>query len=69
MRYQAALRPDGNDYLTGSSARTALDGRATLVPVDHSACHQANLGTTLPPSAIAGAPYDEHQMRVLDSER
>jgi len=29
----------------------------------------ARIEASLPPSAVAGTRYDEHQMRVLDSER
>jgi len=28
-----------------------------------------HIEAALPPSAVAGTRYDEHQMRVLDSER
>jgi aryl-alcohol dehydrogenase-like predicted oxidoreductase len=38
--------------------------QVTLAPAD-----LARIESALPPSAVAGTRYDEHQMRVLDSER
>jgi aryl-alcohol dehydrogenase-like predicted oxidoreductase len=38
--------------------------RVTLTPADIAAIEEA-----IPPAAVSGTRYDEHQMRILDSER
>jgi len=55
--------------LIGARRRTQLTEslgalRITLTPTDIDRIEAA-----LPASAVAGTRYDEHQMRVLDSER
>jgi aryl-alcohol dehydrogenase-like predicted oxidoreductase len=55
--------------LIGARTRTQLAEslgalQVTLTPADVS-----RIETALPPTAVAGTRYDEHQMRVLDSER
>jgi hypothetical protein len=37
--------------------------------VQLSAADLAHIEEAIPPSAIAGTRYDEHQMKILDSER
>jgi aryl-alcohol dehydrogenase-like predicted oxidoreductase len=55
--------------LIGARTRTQLAEslgalQVTLTPADID-----RIETALPPTAVAGTRYDEHQMRVLDSER
>jgi aryl-alcohol dehydrogenase-like predicted oxidoreductase len=55
--------------LVGSRTRAQLQDslgalKVTLTPADLAHIEQA-----IPPSAVAGTRYDEHQMKILDSER
>jgi len=42
---------------------------ASCTGLELSAADVARLEETVPASAVAGTRYDEHQMRILDSER
>jgi len=53
----------------GARTRAQLAESLGALEVELSAAELASLEQTVPPSAIAGTRYDEHQMRALDSER
>ncbi len=53
----------------GSRTRTQLAGALAALEVTLSARDLADLEQAVPASAVVGTRYDEHQMRVLDSER
>lgn len=55
--------------LVGARTRTQLAESLGALSVTLTAEDLARLETAIPPSAVAGTRYDEHQMRVLDSER
>ena len=49
--------------------RTQLAESLGALQVALSTADVERIEATLPPTAVAGTRYDEHQMRVLDSER
>ena len=55
--------------LVGARTRVQLAESLRAVQVMLSPEELASIEALLPPSAVAGTRYDEHQMRVLDSER
>lgn len=55
--------------LVGARTRTQLAESLGALQIALSAADVARIEATLPPTAVAGTRYDEHQMRVLDSER
>ena len=55
--------------LIGARTRTQLAESLGALQITLSAADVARIEAALPPSAVAGTRYDEHQMRVLDSER
>ena len=55
--------------LVGARTRVQLAESLRAVHVTLSPEELASIEALLPPSAVAGTRYDEHQMRVLDSER
>ena len=55
--------------LVGARTRTQLAESLGALQVTVTAADVERIEASLPPTAVAGARYDEHQMRVLDSER
>jgi aryl-alcohol dehydrogenase-like predicted oxidoreductase len=55
--------------LAGARTRTQLAESLGAIEVWLTAADVERIGAALPPAAVAGTRYDEHQMRVLDSER
>jgi aryl-alcohol dehydrogenase-like predicted oxidoreductase len=55
--------------LIGARTRTQLAEALGALPITLSPAEMARIESALPPDAVAGTRYDEHQMRVLDSER
>jgi len=55
--------------LVGARTRVQLAESLRAAQVTLSDEEMARIEASLPPSAVAGTRYDEHQMRVLDSER
>jgi aryl-alcohol dehydrogenase-like predicted oxidoreductase len=55
--------------LIGARTRRQLTESLGALPVTLSSAEMAQIEAALPPAAIAGIRCDEHQMRVLDSER
>jgi aryl-alcohol dehydrogenase-like predicted oxidoreductase len=55
--------------LVGARTRTQLAESLGALQVTLTAADVERIEAALPPSAVAGTRYDEHQMRVLDSER
>ena len=55
--------------VVGARTRAQLTESLAALQVALSADDVARIEATLPPTAVAGSRYDEHQMRVLDSER
>ena len=55
--------------LVGARTRSQLDESLGALSVDLSPADLARLEAAVPASAVAGTRYDQHQMRVLDSER
>ena len=55
--------------LVGARTRAQLAESLAALEVGLSAADVARIEEAVPPSAVAGTRYDEHQMRVLDSER
>jgi aryl-alcohol dehydrogenase-like predicted oxidoreductase len=55
--------------VVGARTRTQLAESLAALDVRLSAEDVARLDTAVLPSAVVGTRYDEHQMRVLDSER
>jgi aryl-alcohol dehydrogenase-like predicted oxidoreductase len=55
--------------LIGARTRAQLAESLGALDVDLSAAEIARVEEMVPASAVAGTRYDEHQMRVLDSER
>jgi aryl-alcohol dehydrogenase-like predicted oxidoreductase len=55
--------------LIGARTRTQLTESLGALQVTLSPEDVARIEAALPPSAVAGTRYDQHQMRVLDSER
>ena len=55
--------------LTGARTRSQLTESLGALQITLTAADVARIEAALPPTAVAGTRYDEHQMRVLDSER
>lgn len=55
--------------LVGARTRPQLEDSLGALSVDLSPADVARLEAALPAGAVAGTRYDEHQMRMLDSER
>ena len=55
--------------LIGARTRIQLAESLGALQIALSPAEMQSIESTLPPSAVAGTRYDEHQMRVLDSER
>jgi aryl-alcohol dehydrogenase-like predicted oxidoreductase len=55
--------------LVGARTRKQLEESLGALDVSLSAEDVARLEAAVPASAVAGTRYDEHQMRILDSER
>jgi aryl-alcohol dehydrogenase-like predicted oxidoreductase len=55
--------------LVGARTRTQLTESLGALQVALSAAEVERIEAAVPPGAVAGTRYDEHQMRVLDSER
>ena len=53
----------------GARTRKQLDESLGARDVQLSAADIGHIEAAIPPSAIAGTRYDEHQMKILDSER
>ena len=53
----------------GARTRKQLSESLAALQVKLSASELARIEENIPASAIAGTRYDEHQMRMLDSER
>lgn len=53
----------------GARTRTQLDESLGALKIQLAANDLARIEAAIPPSAVAGTRYDEHQMRMLDSER
>ena len=55
--------------LVGARKRAQLAESLGALQIELSAADVARLEEAVPPSAVAGTRYDEHQMGILDSER
>jgi aryl-alcohol dehydrogenase-like predicted oxidoreductase len=55
--------------LIGARTRAQLTESLGALDVTLSPNDIARIEETVPASAVAGTRYDEHQMRILDSER
>ena len=55
--------------LIGARTRAQLSESLGALAVELSPADLAQIEAAAPPSAVAGTRYDEHQMRILDSER
>jgi aryl-alcohol dehydrogenase-like predicted oxidoreductase len=55
--------------LIGARTREQLEESLGAIDVSLSPEDIARIEEAIPPSAVAGTRYDEHQMRILDSER
>jgi aryl-alcohol dehydrogenase-like predicted oxidoreductase len=53
----------------GARTRAQLAETLGALEVELSAADVAEIERAIPPTAVAGTRYDEHQMRMLDSER
>jgi aryl-alcohol dehydrogenase-like predicted oxidoreductase len=53
----------------GARTRAQLTESLGALEVELSPAELARIEAAIPPSAVAGTRYDEHQMRMLDSER
>ncbi|WP_096595772.1 aldo/keto reductase [Calothrix sp. NIES-2098] len=53
----------------GARKRTQLEESLKAVEVELSPEELSRIEAAIPASAIAGTRYDEHQMKMLDSER
>jgi aryl-alcohol dehydrogenase-like predicted oxidoreductase len=53
----------------GARTRTQLAESLAAVRVKLTASEMAHIEESIPASAVGGTRYDEHQMRILDSER
>jgi len=53
----------------GARKRTQLAESLAALDVNLSAEEMAAIEAAVPPEAVAGTRYDEHQMRMLDSEK
>jgi aryl-alcohol dehydrogenase-like predicted oxidoreductase len=59
----------GIEPLIGARTRAQLTESSAALNVALTAVEVERIEAALPPTAVAGTRYDEHQMRVLDSER
>jgi aryl-alcohol dehydrogenase-like predicted oxidoreductase len=55
--------------LVGARTRKQLAESLAALQVQLSPTEVAQIEAAIPPSAVAGTRYDEHQMKILDSER
>jgi len=55
--------------LIGARTRAQLEESLGALALVLSPSDLARIEEAIPPSAVAGTRYDEHQMRILDSER
>jgi aryl-alcohol dehydrogenase-like predicted oxidoreductase len=55
--------------LIGARKRAQIEESLGAVKVQLSTADLAHIEEAIPPSAVAGSRYDEHQMKILDSER
>ena len=55
--------------LIGARTRKQLEESLAALKVELSPSDIATIEEAIPPSAVAGTRYDEHQLRILDSER
>lgn len=55
--------------LIGARTRKQLEESLGALAVQLSPADLAQIEAAIPPSAVAGTRYDEHQMKILDSER
>lgn len=55
--------------LIGARTRAQLEESLGALEVTLSPAEVTRLEEAIPPSAVAGARYDERQMQILDSER
>jgi aryl-alcohol dehydrogenase-like predicted oxidoreductase len=55
--------------VVGARTRAQLTESLGALDVELSAADMAEIERAIPPTAVAGTRYDEHQMRALDSER
>jgi aryl-alcohol dehydrogenase-like predicted oxidoreductase len=55
--------------LIGARKRTQLTESLGALQITLAPADMTRIEAALPSSAVAGTRYDEHQMRVLDSER
>ena len=55
--------------LIGARTRTQLAESLGALTVTLTPADVAHIEAAIPPAAVAGTRYDEHQMRILDSER
>jgi aryl-alcohol dehydrogenase-like predicted oxidoreductase len=55
--------------LVGARTRAQLAESLAALEVSLTPDEIARIEGTIPASAVAGTRYDEHQMRILDSER
>lgn len=62
-------RGDGIVPLIGARTRAQLAESLGALQIELSPSDVARIEDAVPPSAVAGPRYDEHQMRILDSER
>jgi aryl-alcohol dehydrogenase-like predicted oxidoreductase len=53
----------------GARTRSQLDESLGAVKVDLSPADLTRIEEAIPPSAVSGTRYDEHQMKILDSEK
>ncbi len=53
----------------GARTRTQLTESLGALKVQLSRADVTRIEEAIPPSSVAGTRYDEHQMRMLDSER
>ena len=55
--------------LVGARTRAQLAESLGALEIELTSADIARIEEAVPPSAVAGTRYDEHQMRILDSER
>ena len=55
--------------LVGARTRKQLDEALGALKVQLAPADLARIEDAIPPSAVAGTRYDEHQMKILDSEK
>jgi aryl-alcohol dehydrogenase-like predicted oxidoreductase len=53
----------------GARTRTQLTETLGALAIELSAADVAEIERVINPTSVAGTRYDEHQMRMLDSER